>query len=87
MPPEVQEKLVHEVLDNNYRAALDKPMPILGDISPRAAARTARGRKDLVLWLKHLENRSRHAKDHNDPMATYDFTWMWRELNVEHLRN
>ena len=87
MPPEVQEKLVHEVLDNNYRAALDKPMPILGDISPRAAARTARGRKDLVVWLKHLENRSRHTRDRNDPMATYDFTWMWRELNVEHLRN
>ena len=87
MPPEVQEKLVHEVLDNNYRAALDKPTPMLGDVSPRAAARTARGRKDLVVWLKHLENRSRHTRDRNDPMATYDFTWMWRELNVEHLRN
>src|SRR5271163_3128909 len=81
MPPEVQEKLVHEVLDNNYRAALDKPTPMLGDVSPRAAARTARGRKDLVVWLKHLENRSRHTRDRNDPMATYDFTWMWRELN------
>ena len=59
---------------------------MLGDVSPRAAARTARGRKDLVVWLKHLENRSRHTRDRNDPMATYDFTWMWRELNVEHLR-
>ena len=87
MPSEVQEKLVHEVLDNNYRAALDKPTPMLGDVSPRAAARTDRGRKDLVVWLKHLENRSRHTRDRNDPMATYDFTWMWRELNVEHLRS
>jgi hypothetical protein len=87
MPPEVQEELVHEVLDNNYRASLDKPTPMLGDVSPRAVPRIARGRKDLVVWLKHPENRSRHTRDRNDPMATYDFTWMWRELNVEHLRN
>jgi hypothetical protein len=25
-------------------------------------------------------------EDRNDPMATYDFTWLWRELKVEHLR-
>ena len=47
----------------------------------------ARGREDLVVWLKHLENRSRHTTDRNDPVATYDFTWMWRELNVDHLHN
>ena len=51
-------------------------------MSPRVAARTARGREDLVVWLKHLENRSRHTRDRNDPVAAYDFTWMWRELNV-----
>jgi len=87
IPPEVQEKLVHEVLDQHYRASLDEPTPMLGNVSPRAAARTARGREDLVVWLKHLENRSRHTTDRNDPVATYDFTWMWRELNVDHLRN
>ena len=44
-------------------------------------------RENVAVWLKHLENRSLHSRDHNDPMAPYDFTWMWRELNVEHLRN
>ncbi len=58
---------------------------MLGNVSPRAAARTARGREDLVVWLKHLEKP--HTTDRNDPVATYDFTWMWRELNVDHLRN
>ncbi len=87
IPLEVQEKLMHEVLDQHYRAWLDEPTPMLGNVSPRAAARTARGREDLVVWLKHLENRSRQTTDRNDPMATYDFTWMWRELNVDHLRN
>jgi len=87
IPPEVREKLVHEALDQHYRASLDEPTPMLGNVSPRAAARTLRGRENLVAWLKHLENRSRHTVDRNDPMATYDFTWMWRELNVEHLRS
>jgi DNA invertase Pin-like site-specific DNA recombinase len=37
-------------------------------------------------WLKHLENRSGAAPGPNDPMVTYDFTWMWRELGIEKLR-
>ena len=46
-----------------------------------------KGREKVAVWLKHLENRSRHGADRNAPMATYDFTWLWRELKVEHLRN
>ncbi len=87
IPPEVQTELVHDMLDRQYRALLDEPVPMLGDISPCAASRTARGRKSLVIWLKHLENHARHAENRNDPMATYDFTWLWRELKVERLRN
>jgi hypothetical protein len=87
IPPDIKEKLVHDALDQHYRALLDKPTPMLDDVSPRAVSRTSRSREILAVWLKHLENRSRHTKDRNDPMATYDFTWMWRELNVEHLRD
>lgn len=87
IPSEVQAELVHDMLDRQYRALLAEPVPMLGDISPRTAARSARGRKILVVWLKHLENHSRRADDPNDPMATYDFSWLWRELKVEHLRN
>jgi hypothetical protein len=32
-------------------------------------------------------SRSSQAPDPNDPMAAYDFTWLWRELKVEHLRS
>lgn len=86
IPPEVQAELVHDMLDRQYRSLLDEPVPMLGNRTPRAAARSARGRRDLVVWLKHLENRSSHAPDPGDPMATYDFTWLWQELGVEHLR-
>jgi len=37
--------------------------------------RSARGHRDLAAWLKHLENRSRNAPGHDDPMATCDFTY------------
>lgn len=76
----------HEGHDRQYRATLDEPVGMLGDITPRAAARTAAGRQRLSAWLKHLENRSGSQPDPNDPMATYDFTWMWRELGIEKLR-
>jgi hypothetical protein len=87
IPPEIQMQLVHAALDKQYRALLDQPVPMLGDISPRAAARSAWGRRNLAAWLKYLESRSRNAPNLTDPMATHDFTWLWRELNVEQLRN
>ncbi|MBB3879861.1 hypothetical protein [Sphingomonas pseudosanguinis] len=59
---------------------------MLGDITPRAAAKTAAGRDRLAVWLKHLENRSGAKPDPSDPMATYDCKWMWRELGIEKLR-
>lgn len=85
VPPEIAIRLVHATLDKQYRALLDEPVPMLGNLSPRAAARTKPGREKLAVWLKHLENRSRQ-REAADPMATYDFAWLWRELKLEHLR-
>ena len=82
VPPEIQTKLVHATLDKQYRALLEQPVPMLGNLTPRAAARTKSGREKLAVWLKHLENRSRQPEA-TDPMATYDFAWLWRELKVE----
>jgi hypothetical protein len=56
---------------------------MLGNVSPRAAAGTARGRRNVAVLLKHVENRSRNAPRANDPMASYDFTWLWQELKLE----
>ena len=86
IPVEIQIRLVHESLDRQYRALLDQPVPMLGDVTPRRAARTAAGREKLAVWLKHLENRSRQQPDPADPIATYNFAWLWRELKVENLR-
>jgi hypothetical protein len=86
IPLEVATGLVHAMLDKQYRAVLDEPVPMLGDRTPRQAARTPAGRERLVTWLKFLENRSGNQTNPTDPMATYDFGWLWRELGVENLR-
>jgi hypothetical protein len=78
--------LVHATLDKQCRAVLHEPLPVLGDRSPRKAARTPAGREKLVIWLKFLENRSSSQIDPADPLATYDLGWLWRELGVENPR-
>ena len=53
LPPEVQAQVVHAMLDKHYRALLDEPIAMLGDLSPRAASRSAKGREKIAVWLKH----------------------------------
>ncbi len=82
LPRETETQLVHELLDRQYRAVLDKPVPALGNLTPRAAVKTSAGRTKTAAWLKTLENRSGRVQDPDNPMATYNFTWMWRELDL-----
>ena len=85
IPPEEQRRIVHESMDNYYRDQLDEPIPALGDISPRQAMKSAKGRDKLVAWLKRLENIvARHKPP--EPMAGYDTSWLWKELGIEDRR-
>ena len=59
---------------------------MFGDMTPRAAAKTKKGRKTLVAWLKFLENQTGRHHGAGDPLGSYDFTWMWAELGVADLR-
>jgi hypothetical protein len=64
---------------------LDQRVPALGNVTPRRAAKTGKGRQKLVAWLKYLENgAARHEA--GSPMAGYDLRWMWDELGVADLR-
>lgn len=81
---EEKRAIVHQTMDDRYREALDKPIPMLGDVSPRQAARSPAGRQKVLDWLKYIENRT-HTASHRgggDPMVEYDFGWMWQELGV-----
>ena len=64
---------------------LDENVPVLGNMKPLEAARTAEGREKLVAWLKYLENKTaQHAP--GDPMGNYDFSWVWAKLGITDLR-
>ncbi len=86
LPPDEMKRVVHQRLTDHYRRTMDEPIPALGNRSPRRAAKTAKGREMVVDWLKMLENSS-GRQDPDDPIASYDFTWLWDELGVsEHRR-
>jgi hypothetical protein len=85
LSPKDERALVRQTLDDHYRRVLDEPIPALCGKSPRAAARTAKGRQKVVAWLKLLENHAAQRQA-GDPLASYDLSWMWRELGVETLR-
>jgi hypothetical protein len=58
---------------------------MLGNVSPRKAAKTKKGREDLVGWLKTIENENA-KQPAASPLASYDVSWMWKELGISHLR-
>jgi hypothetical protein len=86
LSPEQRRSVIQQSMDKHYRRMLDEPVPMLGNRSPRKAVKTDVGREKVVAWLKMLENHSANIADPNDPMATYDFSWLWVELGVSALR-
>jgi hypothetical protein len=85
LTPDEERAVVHANLDRHYMNLLDQPIPMLGNISPLEAAKTAKGQEKLVHWLKYLENGAARNKA-GSPLADYDFSWMWERLGVADLR-
>lgn len=86
IPPEIAEQAIHEYLDRHYLETLDQPVKMLGNKTPRQAAKTTAGRQKVADWLKYLENQSAKQPGPTHPMATYSVEWMWKELGVHDLR-
>ena len=81
--PEKEAEMMRELLTRQYRDVLDTPLPLFGDVSPRAAASDEATLAKVVDWLKQLENGLAKGAGRD---ANYDAQWMWRELEIEHLR-
>jgi hypothetical protein len=85
LAPEDERAIVHRSLDRHYAEMIHEPIPMLGNITPLKAAKTEKGRQNLVAWLKLMENRSA-KQPAGDPMAEYDFAWLWGKLGISGLR-
>jgi hypothetical protein len=73
--------LIHLNLDRLYRRQLDEPIPMLGDISLRIAIESKKGLEKVASWIKTLENHMARVPS-DDPMAGYEFGWLWEELGI-----
>lgn len=81
LAPEPPADIVKEFLDQHYRDSLDKPIPMLGNKTPRQCVKTKKGRENVIEWLKYLENSEQHraAAEGQKP---YDMGWLWEELKL-----
>jgi hypothetical protein len=80
-PEEVDTTPVRELYDRHYHTWLDRPVPALGNRTPRAAAQTKLWRPRLIDLLKRIENGAERAALSGRP--PYDFSWIWKELGLE----
>jgi hypothetical protein len=80
IPPEVQAEIVGQFYEKHYREWMDKPVPALGNRTPRHAATLKTVRPKLIALLKDMESRS--ERERRAGKTAYDFGWMWKELGV-----
>ncbi len=85
LSPDEKWAIIQESLERHYLNLLDESVPMLGNMTPRRAAKSAKGREKLAAWLKLLENGAAR-QDGASPMAGCDLSWMWTELGIADLR-
>lgn len=73
--------IIKQFMDKHYRQTLNEPIPMLNDKSPRECAADPSLHKQVVLWLKYLENQAAGVAS-----QPYDFSWIWKELDLEKYR-
>jgi hypothetical protein len=72
-------QLVLELKRRHYTAWLDEPIPALGDLTPREAARRPATRRQLELLLQDMEQ----AEGRGPAEQGFDFGWVRGELGLE----
>jgi len=80
-PPPPETGAVRQLFDRYYQTWLDRPLPALGNRTPRAAARTKIWSVRLIELLKQFENTAERAALAGRP--SYDFEWIWQELGLQ----
>ena len=77
---EEQRKMLGEFYQQHYRKWLDRPVPALGNRTPRHAAGLKTMRPKVVALLKDFEGQSERQR--RSGKIAYDFGWMWAELGL-----
>jgi hypothetical protein len=80
IPPEVQTRLLGQMLHRHYTAWLDQQIPALDGRTPRQAARDMFLRPKLIQVLREIENHQDRERQQGKPW--YDAAWMWETLGI-----
>jgi hypothetical protein len=84
IPAELREQIIAEALGKHYASWPDIPVPALGGLTPREAAKDPRERKQLITLLRNFDAAS--ERERKDGKPAYDFAPLWRELGLERSR-
>jgi hypothetical protein len=80
IPPDVQTRLVGQMLHRHFTAWLDQQVPALNGRTPRQAARDVLLRPKLIQLLREIENMQDRERQQGKPW--YDAAWMWEALGI-----
>ena len=81
IPKEVRDEVVVRFMEEHYGTWPDTKLPALGGKTPREAARTAKGRKQVIAVLKHIENGEDRKRQAGEPF--YDVARLRTELGLD----
>jgi hypothetical protein len=82
IPPEVATQIMHDYLRNVYDDWTEKPIPVLGNRTPRVAIKTAKGRREVIELLQTYElNDARRVRDEGG--KPFDFGFLWERLGLK----
>lgn len=81
IPPDLKSRLIEKLYRKQYAGMADRPIPALGDKTPRQALRESGGERRLRLWLEGFERTERRlAEDHGrEPI---DLGFLWQEIGL-----
>jgi len=80
IPPEIQARLIGQMLHRHFTAWLDQKIPALGDRTPRQASRDVLLRPKVIQLLREIENIQDRERQQGKPW--YDAAWMWETLGI-----
>lgn len=81
IPKEVRDQVVSEFMEQHYSSWPDTKLPALKGKTPRQAAKTREGRKQVIAILKDVENAEERKK--RDGETFYEVARLRKELGLE----
>ena len=79
--PEIGKQIFRDFFDEHYRRWLDRKIPALDNMTPRAASKTKEGKRaveDLLRMIEYTEEKRRAESQY-----AYDILWIRKELGLD----